>query len=460
MSGKISTSRRSVLMGGAAAVAALSAPAFAMPGCKGQFMKGASYIDGVVAPEAATPVTYWSDAMLQAVRDYGIAPPPATRLFAMGHMAGMTALATLSGRYTVPHRLGEAPVDANLEVAYGTAVAKAMGGVLGVDTSCVLETYLDTYEDDASKALGIRWGTVAARTVLASRETDGIDDAEALLFPKIKGAMAWVPTGPYFSAPDGPTFAMFGGPLLPGWGMIKTWGISSAADYSPDPFPSEGSAEFARQYEKVRLLGGRDSALRTEDNAQVAFFWEDGPRGVTPPGHWQIIAMGLMQRRELDLVDQARFMALLSMAQADAGIATWHCKYDLDIIRPETAIRRGGFANADLRRDPLWETLIPTPPFPAYVSGHSMFSSSSARMLERLMGRDDIAFEGAAPDLINWPTQLTGVSRAWTSLSQAAAEGGASREYGGIHWESDNTEGLRIGAKIADAVFESALPAA
>ncbi|MGR3468738.1 MAG: vanadium-dependent haloperoxidase [Shimia sp.] len=453
-----STSRRALLMGGAAALAALSTPALGMPGCKGQFMKGVSYIDGVVAPEGMSPVMYWSDAMLQAVRDYGIAPPPATRLFATGHMAGMTALATLTGRYTVPHRLGEAPSDANPEVAYGTAVAKAMGGVLGVDTSCLLETYLDAYEDDAAKARGVRWGTAAARVVLASRETDGIDAAEALLFPKIKGAMAWVPTGPYFSAPDGPSFAMFSGPLLPGWGKIKPWAISSAAEYSPDAFPEEGSAEFARQYEKVRLLGGRDSALRTDDQAQIAFFWEDGPRGVTPPGHWQIIAMGLMQRRKLDLVDQARFMALLSMAQADAGIATWHCKYDLDIIRPETAIRRGGFAG--LTRDPEWETLIPTPPFPAYVSGHSMFSASSARMLERLMGRDDIAFQGAAPDLINWPTQLTGVTRAWTSLSQAAAEGGASREYGGIHWESDNTEGLRIGAKIADAVFDTALPAA
>jgi hypothetical protein len=43
-------------------------------------------------------------------------------------------------------------------------------------------------------------------------------------------------------------------------------------------------------------------------------------------------------------------------------------------------------------------------------------------------------------------------------LSQAAEEAGASREYGGIHWEADNTEGLRIGALIADRVFLDALP--
>ncbi|MEN9062321.1 vanadium-dependent haloperoxidase [Ponticoccus litoralis] len=170
--------------------------------------------------------------------------------------------------------------------------------------------------------------------------------------------------------------------------------------------------------------------------------------------------MDLLQRQGLDLVDQARFMALISLSQADAAIVTWDCKFDLDVLRPETAIRTTVLPQDRFARfhDPDWQTLIPTPPFPAYTSGHSTFSGASARMLAHLLDRDMVSFTGYAPDLVNWPMQLKGVRRSFTSLSQAAEEAGASREYGGIHWEADNTEGLRIGRLIADTVFDTALP--
>lgn len=77
-------------------------------------------------------------------------------------------------------------------------------------------------------------------------------------------------------------------------------------------------------------------------------------------------------------------------------------------------------------------------------------------MIANILGTDRVSFSGTAPDLINWPTQLRGVRRSWTSLSQAAEEGGMSREYGGIHWESDNTEGLIAGRALSDHVFASA----
>ncbi|MEL6702565.1 MAG: vanadium-dependent haloperoxidase, partial [Pseudomonadota bacterium] len=108
-----------------------------------------------------------------------------------------------------------------------------------------------------------------------------------------------------------------------------------------------------------------------------------------------------------------------------------------------------------IRRD--WMTLIPTPNFPAYVSGHSTFSATSAQVLKRIIGTDRVRFSGKAPDLINWPTQLAGVTRSWTSLSHAAEEGGHSREYGGIHWESDDTEGMSMGKRIGDHVVRTML---
>lgn len=97
--------------------------------------------------------------------------------------------------------------------------------------------------------------------------------------------------------------------------------------------------------------------------------------------------------------------------------------------------------------------MIPTPPFPTYVSGHSTFSGGSSTILERFFGRDAIAFCGDSPDPERWPAILPGVVRCWDSLSQAAEEAGQSRIYGGIHWQYDNQQGLAAGRAIAEHVF-------
>lgn len=451
-----SHSRRAVLGAlSSAALLAVSPRVMAQQTCAAR----GSYIEGVVAPANLTAVMTWSDQLVQAVRDTATPPPPATRAFAIGHLAGLVAVNGLAPRYRVPVTLPEAPAPTDAEVAYGAAVATTISALFGRD-GCALETFLAGFEDCEAKTNGVAWGTRAAEAVLAWRAGDGVAASKELLYAKHQGPMAWQRTGPFFGARNGPTFKPFGNPLLPGWGRMQTFAVGPVGDYRPEPFPALDSAEFMRQLEKVFRWGGATSDLRTADQAEIAFFWEDGPRGATPPGHWQIIAMDLMQRRELDLLDQARFMVLVSLAQADAAIVTWDCKFEMDVLRPETAIRTKALPHETFAKfhDPDWKTLIPTPPFPSYTSGHSTFSGTSARMLAHLMGTDNVSFSGMAPDLVNWPTQLRGVRRSWTRLSQAAEEAGASREYGGIHWEADNTEGLRIGRRIADTVFAKALP--
>lgn len=85
-------------------------------------------------------------------------------------------------------------------------------------------------------------------------------------------------------------------------------------------FPDVRSPEFAAEFDQVRALGGKDSALRTEDEAEIALFWEDGPWGITAPGHFLYIALQVMQDRRFDFLDTARNFALLGATQADASI--------------------------------------------------------------------------------------------------------------------------------------------
>jgi hypothetical protein len=47
------------------------------------------------------------------------------------------------------------------------------------------------------------------------------------------------------------------------------------------------------------------------------------------------------------------------------------------------------------------------------------------------------------------------VSRSFNSLSQAEEENGQSRIYLGIHWSFDKTEGIALGRKVADQVFNN-----
>jgi membrane-associated phospholipid phosphatase len=86
-----------------------------------------------------------------------------------------------------------------------------------------------------------------------------------------------------------------------------------------------------------------------------------------------------------------------------------------------TAIRR--------ELDATWLPYITTPPFPAYVSGHSSTSGAASEVLAWF-------FPGEAAQLRTW-----------------AEEAAVSRFYGGIHFRSDNEAGLVLGRKVAEVAL-------
>lgn len=458
-------SRRQMIkiMATGASCLAVSSPLGLLTGCSSSLKSKQSYIHKVIKPQNLSPVFTWTDIMLQAIRNQSVTPPPATRAFAMAHMAGFLALNGIEGQYRTPYKLEPAPQGTNAEIAYGVAFSKALSEALQSSFVFDRQNFVGEY-DDSGKSQAIQYGTYAADAVIKSRIRDGAEPNKSEFYlgryPRRDDVLRWSPTGPFYGSKIGPRFGTFGRGLLPGWGAQKSWVMKNKNQFLAKDFLDPKSPEFAKQFKRVKEIGGTDSFIRTADETQIAFFWEDGPRGVTPPGHWQIIAMDLLQDMNLPLIEQARLFAMMSAGQADAAITTWDSKYKHDIVRPETAIRQrvhkmGNWEIAGLRRTD-WTSLIPTPGFPAYTSGHSTFSAVSARMLANFIGRDGITFSSESPDLVNWPEQLTGVRRRWTSLWQAAEEGGASRIYGGIHWDADNVEGLNAGKNLADFVYQNA----
>jgi membrane-associated phospholipid phosphatase len=101
------------------------------------------------------------------------------------------------------------------------------------------------------------------------------------------------------------------------------------------------------------------------------------------------------------------------MAMYDAFVSCWRTKYDFWVARPFT-------------RAPGLVTVIPTPNFPSYTSGHSTISAAAAEVLS-----------AAFPDQA-------------TFYHEQAAEAALSRFWGGIHFTHDNEQGLLVGARVGE----------
>lgn len=428
-----------------------------LTGCTGRFGTATSYLTPVLRPQYHNVVTHWCDIMLQQVRDQRVPPPRAAYNLAMPTAAGFLAANGIVQAYDDPFGIGIGPRGADPAMAYGVAFATAASEVFQQPFVGERMAFARNIPDGEAKSLGAAWGRQVGLKIVKMRTRDGSQPSKVNYYlnryRRRHDALQWTPTGPLYSAKPGPAFGSFTRPLYPGHGRIMPWTMGWVENFRSPPFHDPASPEFARDYDQVRALGGVDSPDRTADQAQIAMFWEDGPWGITPPGHFMLIAIQVLQDRNLSFIEWARAMALIGMTQCDASIHAWDTKYRHDVIRPETAIRHRApkFGNRDprVRREKGWRSYIPTPEFPAYTSGHSTFGAAGAAMTAHILGTDEVRFSHESPDQVLWPG-LRGITRHWTRLSQAADENGWSRIYGGVHWLRDHTVAMEAGKAIAD----------
>lgn len=287
------------------------------------------------------------------------------------------------------------------------------------------------------------------------------------------------------------------------WGAVTPFALSHGAQFRPVAPPMYGSdvpyidalgqsstndAAYRSQLQEVLAY----SANLNDKLKVIAEFWADGPRTESPPGHWNQIAHGVIERDDLSLVKSTQLFFALNGALLDAGIATWEAKRHYDYIRPASAIRwlyqdvqvrAWGGPNKDsqfiLGQDwsPYQTITFVTPPFPEYVSGHSTFSRAAAEVLTRFTGSStfydghtqtlqDVNGDGE-PDMFGEHIARAGtffiedgpaadVVLQWSTYLEAADEAGKSRLYGGIHIQDGDLRGRELGEKIGKQAFEMA----
>jgi hypothetical protein len=380
----------------------------------------------IAIPASADVVTDWNNAALDAIRADRTAPPIASRSLAILHVAiydAVNGIARTHEPYLVPSAV---PRSASRVAAATAAAHQTLVSLFPNHTStfnALHAAILATIPNSPQKTAGIVWGEFVAGQILAARANDG---SNAIVQPPGgSGPGVWVPTPPLFLPY-----------LLPQWGFVVPFAMSSSSQFRPPGPPSLDSQQYAADYEEVKQLGALIGSTRTEDQTEIALFWADGAGTETPPGHWNSIAQIIAAARGTTLEENARLFGLLNIAMADAAICAWDAKYTFNFWRPVTAI---AFAEPQL----MWMSFIVTPPFPDYTSGHSTFSAAAATVLALFFGTEDLPFTTGADF-------LPGVFRSFSTCQDAAEEAALSRIYGGIHFRSASEDGLQAGSSIGE----------
>ena len=411
-------------------------------------------------------IAEWNAELLEAVRETTapastvpgllIKPPPplVAKQLAMVHVAMFDAINAINPQYE-SYALDITPQTGASEIAAAAAAAHRVASVLYAlpvqiaKWDATLAESLENIPDGPAKTLGLEVGRKAADAIIAMRANDGSSGTSTYVSGTEPGH--WRPTAPDFSSPT-----------LPQWPQVTPFVMTSGSQFRPSSPPQLTSTEYAAAVDQVMRLGSADSTQRTAEQTAIAKFWADGGGTATPPGHWNAIAEDFTLQQETSLIQNARTMALLNLALADAGIASWDAKYFYDIWRPIDAIRGAASdGNAATVADSTWTPLLNTPSFPSYTSGHSTFSGAAAAVLTQLFG-NNIAFstrtDRGAGGVWPPPDDVTGlVVRSFDNFADAAAEAGISRIYGGIHYSFDNVAGLTSGNSIGQLVATTAL---
>jgi hypothetical protein len=392
------------------------------------------------ASQSVNPVIEWNRTLLLIVRTPGAQPPTihSTRNFAILHAAIFDAVNDIDRDfepYAVHHphvsRRASAQAAAD-QAAHDVLISLYPAFATTLDSELQQDLAQIPYGPD--KAEGIDEGQDVAAEILALRSNDG---SAAILPPFVPKAQ----TGSYQLTP--PNFAPAD---FIQWPQVTPFALARANEFRPGPPPQLTSEEYTLSFNEVKSLGLISSTTRTADQTQIGQFWNGNIQDF-----WNEIAQTAALAHHLDLAQSAHLFALLNITLADTTIAFFDTKYTYDLWRPVTAIQMANIDNnPQTDQDPTWIPLpTKTAPDPSFPGAHSATSFAAAEVLRLSLG-DQIILDVTSES-------LSGVTRHFTSFSDAAEEAGLSRIYAGQHFRFDHLAGERLGQQVARAVLSTVL---
>jgi hypothetical protein len=381
---------------------------------------------GAPLAASANVITDWDEIGVRTVQPVGWPPPINPGLFframAMMHVAMFDAVNAVDPRYESYKIQIATELDTSREAAAASAAVHVLSGVVSnSDVEAKLASYLATIPDSEAKARGVKLGEAVAAKVLELRANDGSKTANAYRPPTQPGV--YIPAV-----------------MTIGWESqsMTPFAMTSPSQFRPGPPPDLKSEQWTKDYNEIKDLGEKHSSKRTARQTEDARFWL-----TTGPLSTHSFERQIVLSENLSVVDSARFMAMLSVAEADAIQAVYEAKYFYQFWRPITAIRNGDLdGNPDTVRDATWEPLDVTPAHPEYPCAHCIVSMAVATVIEALTGTSNIR-EVA----ITMPS-APGVTHYFTSLQAFTDEVANARIYAGFHYRNSTVVGQEMGRWI------------
>jgi hypothetical protein len=388
----------------------------------------------------ANVVTDWDEKAIEVIQGNAPAPPPqigpigGLRIATIMHIAIFQAVNTIDPRYEAYGGQAMPKAPASLDAAAAAAASTVLMKLLPADGAAKVarerEAYLAGIPDGEAKTLGIKLGDDAAIKVIESRVNDG-DDTEYAFRPVTQPGV-YTGTMPVY-----------------GWkfATMRPFAMTGPSQFRPAPPIALTSKEWANDYNEMKDFGGKDSSKRTARQTEDARFWL-----TVAPGSNQPLLRQIAVKKNMSVVDAARFMALATMAQMDAAIAVFDAKYHYTFWRPVTAIRNGDIdGNPQTERVAGWQPIDVTPLHPEYPCAHCIITGAAASAIAAILGADEI------PEVTLTSPTMPGVTHRYTSLRAFNDEVSEARIFAGFHWRFSTTVGKEMGWKIGAYTVQASM---
>ena len=385
-------------------------------------------------------------------------PPVASRVFAYPNIAAYEIIAQSDSSYhslknQIKHLEGipKADTEKNINFPLAALVAHIDLSKQLIFSENKIETYRDSLytvwnaqnlkEFEDSKTYGMEVSNFIASWM--KDDNYGQTRTMSKFSVNTKDESRWQPTPPSYM--DG---------IEPHWSKIRPFTLDSSSQFKPVPppeFSMQAESPFYKELKEVYEISNTISKAGDQsEEIAIAQFWDCNPyvsvnRGhlmfavkkITPGAHWIGITKIASNKADADFNKTVYAYTKTSIAIADAFISCWDEKYRSNLVRPETLIK--AYFNDE------WKSILQTPPFPEYTSGHSVVSGAASTVLTSIFG-DDFQFDDDTEVPYGLPV------RSFNSFNGAAAEAAMSRLYGGIHYRAAIDEGLVQGKRIGNYV--------
>ncbi|MFD0393484.1 vanadium-dependent haloperoxidase [Streptomyces nogalater] len=213
--------------------------------------------------------------------------------------------------------------------------------------------------------------------------------------------------------------------------------LTSPRQFRPGGPPALASAAYARDVRELKVMGAKTGSGRNARQTETALFFSGNLVAQV-----QTAVRDHAARHRLGIAETARLFAAVNASATDAVVTTWDAKLHYGFWRPITAIRLAGTdGNPATTADPAWEPLLPTPPHPDYIAGHTTVTAAVTRALTGVLGTSRID--------LDVPSEVTGTTRHYRTADELNRDVVDARVWGGVHSRTADVDGCRAGTRVA-----------